>query len=31
VLGGPREFVLALRVGEYVDNGKKMRFSLKDV
>ena len=31
MLGGPREFVLALGVGELVGSGVKMRFFLKDV
>ena len=29
MLGGPRKPLLALGVGEYVDSGEKMRFSLK--
>jgi hypothetical protein len=31
VLGGPREPLLALGVGEYTDSGEKMRFFLKDI
>jgi hypothetical protein len=31
VLRGPRKPLLALEVGEYVDSGENMRFSLKNV
>jgi hypothetical protein len=31
MLGGPKKPLLALGVEEYVDNGEKIRFSLKDV